>query len=26
MNGEDDTHDIEFSHSLFAGHIPSALQ
>jgi len=26
MNGEDDTHDIEFSHSLFAGHVPSALQ
>jgi diguanylate cyclase (GGDEF)-like protein len=26
MNGEDDAHDIEFSHSLFAGHIPSALQ
>jgi diguanylate cyclase (GGDEF)-like protein len=26
MNGEDETHDIEFSHSLFAGHIPSALQ
>jgi diguanylate cyclase (GGDEF)-like protein len=26
MNGEDDTHDIEFSHSLFAGNIPSALQ
>jgi diguanylate cyclase len=26
MNGEDETHDIEFSHSLFAGHVPSALQ
>jgi diguanylate cyclase len=26
MNGEDDAHDIEFSHSLFAGDVPSALQ
>jgi diguanylate cyclase (GGDEF)-like protein len=26
MNGDDETHDIEFSHSLFAGHIPGALQ
>jgi diguanylate cyclase (GGDEF)-like protein len=26
MNGEDDSHDIEFSHSLFAGHTSSALQ
>jgi diguanylate cyclase (GGDEF)-like protein len=26
MNGEDDAHDIEFRHSLFAGHVPSALQ
>jgi diguanylate cyclase (GGDEF)-like protein len=26
MNGEDDAHDIVFSHSLFAGHAPSALQ
>ena len=26
MNDEDDAHDIEFSHSLFAGHTSNALQ